>query len=93
MPENTRRTFLAKSAAITAASTFTAPTILRAQNLNERVRVAIVGMGGRSNAHGQSLIELEQEGSQAVDFAGVCDCNQDKLDNAARVWSGSLPPC
>ncbi len=87
MSENTRRDFLTKSAAVTAATTFAAPAILRGQNLNDRIRVVVVGMGGRSNAHGQSLVELEQEGSQAVDFAGVCDCNQAKLDNAARVWS------
>ena len=70
MSENTRRAFLTKSAAVTAATTFAAPVIVRAQNLNDRVRVAVVGMGGRSNAHGQSLIELEQESSQA-------DCQND----------------
>lgn len=87
MSDNTRRDFLTSTAAVAAASTFAAPAILRAQNLNDRVRVAVVGMGGRSNAHGQSLFELEQEGSQAVDFAGVCDCNQAKLDNAVKAWS------
>ena len=87
MSEDTRRNFLTKSVAVTAATSFAAPAILRAQNLNERVRVAVVGLGGRSNAHGQSLVELEQEGSQAVEFAGICDCNQAKLDNAAKVWS------
>jgi predicted dehydrogenase len=86
MTETPRRTFL-KTSAVTAASTFAAPALLRGQNLNDRVRVAVVGMGGRSNAHAESLIELEGEGSEGVDFVGVCDCDQAKLNKAVAAWS------
>ena len=86
MTDTARRSFL-KTSAATAASTFAAPAFLRAQNVNDRVRVAVVGMGGRSNAHAESLIELEGEGSQGVDFVGVCDCDKAKLDKAVTAWS------
>ena len=61
METKTRREVL-KTAAITAAATFAAPALLRGQNLNNKIRVAIVGMGGRSREHAESLIELEQTG-------------------------------
>lgn len=85
MTDKSRRSFLAKSAAVSAASTFAAPVVLRGQNLNERMRVVVAGMGGRSNAHGQSLVELQQ--THAVDLAGVCDCNQEQLDKAVKGWT------
>jgi predicted dehydrogenase len=86
MTDTARRLFL-KTSAVAAASTFAAPALLRGQNLNDRIRVALVGMGGRSNAHAESLIELEQEGSQGVDFVGVCDCDNEKLGKAVAAWS------
>lgn len=87
MATNSRRDFLKTSATITAASALAAPAILRAQNLNDRVRVAVVGMGGRAQSHAQSLIELEGDGSQGVDFAGVCDCDANKLSKAVDAWT------
>lgn len=85
MSSRSRRSFLRTSA--TAASTFAAPALLRATNLNDRVRVAVVGMGGRAQSHTESLIELSQEGSAGCDLAAVCDCDRATLDKAVRVWS------
>ncbi|MCP4886465.1 MAG: Gfo/Idh/MocA family oxidoreductase [Planctomycetaceae bacterium] len=81
----TRRDVL-KSTAVTTAATFAAPAIVRGQNLNDKIRVAIVGMGGRSNAHAESLVELEQESTAGIELAGVCDCNEAKLKSAEKVW-------
>ena len=85
MQTNTRRRFL-KTTAITTAATFAAPAVLRGQDLNSRLRIAVVGMGGRANAHAQSLIELEKDASLNIEFAGVCDCNANKLDVAVKTW-------
>lgn len=86
MKTATRRRFLSGTTAA-AVTTFAAPAILRARNVNEKVRVAIVGMGGRSNAHGRSLTTLDNDTSQNVEFAGVCDCNEKKLAAAMHAWS------
>ncbi|TWU31770.1 Gfo/Idh/MocA family protein [Novipirellula artificiosorum] len=85
MKNNDRRCFL-KTSALTTAASFTAPAFLRGQDLNSRIRIAVVGMGGRANAHARSLIELEQEGKANIEFAGICDCDRSKLDAASRAW-------
>jgi predicted dehydrogenase len=87
MSNKTRRDFVRTSAVATAASTLSAPALLRGQNLNDRIRVAVIGMGGRANAHAQSLLDLEAEGSQAAELAGVCDCHRTKLDAAVKSWT------
>ena len=86
MNRETRRKFL-RNSSVAAATMFAAPAILRARNANDRIRVAIVGMGGRANAHATSLVELEKDTSQVVEFAGVCDCNENKLRAAVKGWS------
>jgi predicted dehydrogenase len=85
MNTTSRRKFL-QASAVGAASTFAAPAILRGQNLNEKVRVAIVGMGGRANAHAESLVDLEKESIASVELAGVCDCDEAKRMSAQKVW-------
>ena len=85
MNTTSRRKFL-QTSAVGAASTFAAPAFLRGQNLNEKVRVAIVGMGGRANAHAESLVDLEKESIAGVELAGVCDCDEAKRRSAEEVW-------
>ncbi|HIF31892.1 MAG TPA: Gfo/Idh/MocA family oxidoreductase [Planctomycetes bacterium] len=85
MSNKTRRDVL-KTAAITTATTLVAPAFVRGQNLNSKIRVAVVGMGGRSNAHGASLVELEKESTAGVEFAGVCDCDEAKRKAAEKFW-------
>lgn len=46
----TRRQFL-KTSAIASTSLFAAPAILRAKNVNEKLNVACIGVGGRGGAH------------------------------------------
>jgi predicted dehydrogenase len=77
----------AKLGAATAATALTAaaPSIVRGQNLNGKLRVAVVGMGGRSNAHVNSLIELERDTSLNIELAGVCDCEESKLLAATKT--------
>lgn len=85
--ETTTRRELLKTTAITAAAIFAAPTIVRGQNLNNKLRIAIVGMGGRSRAHAESLVELEKDSTANIEFVGVCDCDEAKRMSAQKVWS------
>ena len=86
MNANKNRRDLLKTGAITAAAAFAAPAFVRGQNLNNKIRVAVVGMGGRANAHAQSLVDLEKESTAGVEFAGVCDCDEAKRKSAQKVW-------
>lgn len=76
-----------KAAAAGAATFMAAPAIVRGQNLNDKIRVAIVGMGGRAKAHAESLVELEKESTAGVTLAGICDCDEAKRKSAETVWS------
>ena len=86
MTAKNRRSFLSKSAAAAAASTLAAPAIVSGRNLNGRMRIAVIGMGGRASSHAESLIKLEQDAVE-VELAGVCDCDQSKLDKAVADWT------
>jgi predicted dehydrogenase len=85
MASKTRRTFM-QSAAIGAASTYAAPTIVRGNNLNGKLRVAVVGMGGRASSHATALLELEKDTSMNIELAGICECDRPKLGEAVDVW-------
>lgn len=88
MPDTRRRDFLKTAAAATAASMFAAPAVLSARNANSRLRVVVIGMGGRARSHVESLLELEQESAGQVELVGVCDCDRAKLDAAVETWNG-----
>ena len=45
-----RRSFLGTTAAIVGATTFGFPAIVRGQNLNSKLDIAIIGSGGRGGA-------------------------------------------
>ncbi len=81
--ENTnRREFLRSSAAAAAASAFAAPAIAKDKaSANDRVRVALLGLGGRMHWHVRALAQMTDE----VEIVAVCDCDQKKLDSAAKA--------
>jgi predicted dehydrogenase len=81
-----RRKFLKSAAIGTAASYIAAPAIVRGQNLNEKLRIAVIGMGGRASSHTTSLIELEKDSSLGIELAGICDCDEPKLGTAIEAW-------
>jgi predicted dehydrogenase len=70
----TRRTFLGTSAA--AAVALGAPAILRGENLNSKLNVAVIGTGGRG---GGNLNSVSSE-----NIVGLCDVYQPNLDRAAE---------
>ncbi len=70
-----RRKFLQHSA--TAASTlFAAPAILHARNLNDKLNLAVIGVGGRGASN---LAEVAAE-----NIAAICDVNEATLDKTAE---------
>ncbi len=88
MSKTNRRNFVkATAVAAGAASTFGFPTLMLGQRgANDRIRVGLVGLGGRMQSHVGSLAAMAQ--SDNVEIAAICDCDQKKLDTAATVYSG-----
>jgi predicted dehydrogenase len=70
----TRRQFT-RTAAAAAAGALTAPAILRGQNLNGQINIAIIGCGGRGAAN---LRAVESE-----TIAALCDVSEPALEKAA----------
>ncbi|MHB8969590.1 MAG: Gfo/Idh/MocA family protein [Pirellulaceae bacterium] len=88
MSKTNRRNFVKASAvAAGAAATMSFPTLVLGQRgANERIRVGLVGLGGRMQSHVGSLAAMAQ--SDNVEIAAICDCDQSKLDSAAEKYAG-----
>jgi len=71
----TRREFLQATAA-TGAATFAAPAFLRGQNLNEKLDIVAIGVGGRG---GSNLRNVSSE-----NIVALCDVNERNLGKAAE---------
>jgi predicted dehydrogenase len=86
MSKTNRRTFVKASAvAASGAATIGFPTLVLGQRgANERIRVAMVGLGGRMRSHIGSLAALAA--TDNVEIAAICDCDQTKLDSAAKTY-------
>jgi len=77
-----RREFLQKSAAAGAAA-FAVPAIVaRAAGANERIRVGLLGLGGRMSSHIGSLAKMTDE----VDLVAICDCDDEKLASPEKRY-------
>ena len=85
MHDSTRRGFLKSSAAVAGAAAFAAPAIAKStSSANDRIRVAMVGLGGRMHSHIGSLAAIAQ--TDNVEIAAICDCDQGKLDTAGKSY-------
>jgi hypothetical protein len=81
--ERSRREFLSQSLAVAGAAgiVVTAPRLLRAQNLNSRVQLACIGVGGRGYGN---LREVMKEGNAVpADVVALCDVDTRGLERAA----------
>ena len=72
----TRRTLLKSSLAGAAATAFTAPSIIRGQNLNDKLDIAIIGAGGRGGGNMRSV--------ESENIVALCDVNRGNLGRAAQ---------
>lgn len=68
-----------RTALVAAASSFAAPAFLRGQNLNGKMRVAVIGSGGRGAADMDAV-------AQSEDIVALCDVNEKNLAAAGRKF-------
>lgn len=73
----TRRQFL-KTGAIAGTSLFAAPAILRAKNVNEKLNVACIGVGGRGGAHLPALAD--------ENVTAICDVFEPTLGKVSEKY-------
>lgn len=71
-----RRTFLKVGAGATAL--LSAPAILRARNLNEKLNVAVIGCGGRGRSN------LDAVAAEGENIVALCDVNETNLNAASE---------
>ncbi len=78
-----RRQFL-KSSAVAAASVVAVPSIAKSQgSANDRVRVGLLGLGGRMSSHVRALAQMAKEN---VEIVAVCDCDRNKLESVGKRY-------
>jgi len=71
-----RRKFLQTSSLAAGAVIAGAPAIVRGQNLNERLNIAIIAAGGRGGSNMDSV--------SSENIVALCDVNENNLDAAAN---------
>lgn len=79
---HSRRRFL-QSAALTAASTWSARSWSRVAGANDDIRVAVVGFGGRGGSHIGAFSSMK-----GVRLVALCDVDQRILDAQVTTMSG-----
>lgn len=81
-----RRQFIktsALSAAALGASQFPAPSISRAQNVNAKLKVGVVGIAGRGAGN---INELMSGSGDVVELAALCDVDDVNLENQGKAY-------
>jgi predicted dehydrogenase len=81
-PTNRREFIKQATTAAAGISAIATPAIVRA-GANDRIRVGIVGVGGRGQTHIHSLHELADAN---VELAALCDCQEKNLKNSAATY-------
>ena len=73
----TRRRFV-ESVGGATVGLFAAPALLRGQNLNDKINIAVIGAGGRGRA--------DTNGVASENIVALCDVNEKNLDKAAESY-------
>ena len=73
-----RREFLKQTAVFTGAAMFAAPSIVRGRNLNEKLNIAAIGVGGRGAAN--------IRGVASENIVALCDVSEANLAKAAESY-------
>ena len=79
MSNLSRRRFLATTGAVAAGAVFAGPAFVRAKNLNDRMNVAAIAVGGRGGANVSAVA-----GQPNVDITAICDVAPAALGAAAK---------
>jgi len=83
----TRRSFL-KNAAIGGAVLAAAPAWQRALGANDRINVALIGLGARGSDH-LSLVLQHRANKQDIEIVALCDVYQKRLSMASAKVPGA----
>lgn len=83
MTQFTRRSFIGKTGIGLTSALFAGPAILRGQNLNSRIHLACIGVGGK----GESDV-MENSGC-GMDVVGLCDVDDNPLRKMAERFPGA----
>src|SRR5712691_6718322 len=70
----TRRDFLKSSSLLVGASVLGAPAFLRGQNLNEKINIACIGVGGKGDSDSNSAFDL------GGNIVALCDVDEKTLN-------------
>jgi len=71
-----RRKFLATSVVAAGTATFGAPAIVRGRNLNDRLNIAGIGVGGRGRSNLRSV--------SSENIVALCDVSKESVNKAAE---------
>lgn len=83
----TRRSFL-KTASYGAAAVAVAPAWARVVGANDRINVAIIGLGLRGSDHLNLLLE-HRKNKLDIEIVALCDVYQKRLNTAAKLVPGA----
>ncbi len=76
----TRRRFLRYSALITGATALSGPYLLRGQNLNSKINVACIGVGGKGSS------DTESAANNGGNIVALCDVDENTLNGKAKKY-------
>lgn len=85
-----RRDFMKSTAAQAAATVLAAPAALMASGANGRVRVGLIGTGGRGQTHLDLLLGMHRRGL-AIEPAAVCDVFTRHRQRAKEKLESAIP--
>ena len=68
-----RRSFL-KSSTLFAGATLISPSILRSKNINNRLNIAVIGVGGRGRANWSPILNSEN-------IVAMCDVDDKRAND------------
>ncbi len=73
-----RRAFLQRTCLLSGSLWLSAPTLLRAQSLNEKLDIAVIAAGGRGAANASSV--------SSQNIVALCDVDEGRLNAAAQKY-------
>ena len=79
----TRRSFLSKTGLGLGSTLFAGPSIIRGQNLNSKIRLACIGVGGKGES------DVMENAGCGMEVVGLCDVDENPLRKMAGRFPGA----
>lgn len=85
MSKTNRRNFMKVVAAAGTTATLASPAIAQGKaSASDRIRIGLIGLGGRMAEHVACLAALE--GEENIQIVAICDCDSAKIENATTRY-------